>query len=129
MANEKGTTRKGRGRAAPAAQASPEPEGRAASPAPTGKVMAAFRIPRHLHATMTQESRAEGLDLTAYVNRLFDGFLHHFGLPSIIRENLERDREALGLSRYEYLQYVLYRRHEAVTEKGEGFDRGPAKRR
>jgi hypothetical protein len=123
--SEKGTTRKGRGRAAAAQQGAPELEGRQAP----GKVMAAFRIPRHLHATMTQESRAEGLDLTAYVNRLFDGFLHHFGLPSIIRENLERDREALGLSRYEYLQYVLYRRHEAVTEKGEGFDRGPAKRR
>ena len=91
--------------------------------------MAAFRIPRHLHSTMTQESRAEGIDLTAYVNRLFDGFLHYFGLPSIIRENLERDREALGMSRYEYLQYVLYRRHEAVTENGEAFDRGPAKRK
>jgi hypothetical protein len=63
------------------------------------------------------------------VNRLFDGFLHYFGLPSIIRENLERDREALGMSRYDYLQYVLYRRHEAVSDKGEAFDRGPAKRK
>jgi hypothetical protein len=61
---------------------------------------------------MTQESRAEGIDLTAYVNRLFDGFLHQ-----------------LGFSRYEYLQYVLYRRHEAVTEKGEAFDRTPARRK
>jgi hypothetical protein len=91
--------------------------------------MAAFRIPRQLHATMTQESRAEGIDLTAYVNRLFDGFLHHFGLPGIVREGLERDREALGLSRYDYVQYVLYRRHEAVVQHGEAFDRGPAKRR
>jgi hypothetical protein len=95
----------------------------------TGKVMAAFRIPRQLHSTMTQESRAEGIDLTAYVNRLFDGFLHHFGLPAIIRENLERDREALGMSRYEYLQYVLYRRHEAVGQQGPAFDRAPPRRK
>ena len=91
-------------------------------------MLAAFRIPRQLHGTMAEESRAEGLDLTAYVNRLFDGFLHYFGLPGIIRENLERDRAALGLSRYEYLQYVLYRRHEAVTEHGEGFDRTPKRK-
>ena len=95
---------------------------------PSGmRVMAAFRIPKPLHGTMTQESRAEGLDLTAYVNRLFDGFLHHFGLPSVVRENLERDREALGFTRYEYLQYLLFRRHEAVAQQGEAFDRGPAK--
>jgi hypothetical protein len=126
-ANEKVTAGKRRGRSAAAGQSAAELEGRGSALA-TGKVMAAFRIPRHLHSTMTQESRAEAIDLTAYVNRLFDGFLHHFGLPSIIRENLERDRKALGVSRYEYLQYVLYRRHEAVTEKGEAFDRAPAKR-
>jgi hypothetical protein len=91
--------------------------------------MAAFRIPRHLHAAMTQEARAEGLDLTAWVNRLFDGFLHHFGLPGVVREGLELDRAALGFSRHEYLQYVLYRRHEAVAQHGDGFDRKASKRR
>ena len=94
----------------------------------TGKVLAAFRIPRALHSTMTQESRAEGLDLTAYVNRLFDGFLHYFGLPSIVREGLEADRDALGFGRYEYLQYVLYRRHEAVAQQGPAFDRAPKRK-
>jgi hypothetical protein len=90
--------------------------------------MAAFRIPRHLHVAMTEESRAEGLDLTAYVNRLFDGFLNHFGLPSIVRESLERDRAALGFNRYDYLQYLLYRRHEAVAQHGDAFDRTPKRR-
>ena len=98
-------------------------------PSPSGKVMAAFRIPRHLHAAMTRESRAEKLDLTAYVNRLFDGFLNHFGLPRVVRDGLELDREALGFSRHEYLQYVLYRRHEAVAQQGEAFDRAAKKRR
>jgi hypothetical protein len=46
-------------------------------------------------------------------------------LPGIIRGNLARDPETLGLSRYEYLQYALYRRHQGATAKGEVFDRGP----
>ena len=91
---------------------------------PSGlKVMAAFRIPKHLHSAMQQEAQAEGLDLTAYVNRLFDAYLHYFGLPSVVRENLEEDRVTLGFTRYEYLQYVLYRRHEAVSQQGAAFDR------
>ncbi len=100
----------------------------ARTPRTGARVLAAFRIPKPLHTTMAEESRAEGLDLTAYVNRIFDGFLHYFGLPTVIRENLERDREALGVSRYEYLQYVLYRRHEAVAEHGEAFDRAPKRK-
>ena len=123
---EKATTRRGRGKAAGGGGDAVKVE--SGSRVRPGKVLAAFRIPRHLHATMTAESRTEGIDLTAYVNRFFDGFLHYFGLPGIIRENLERDREALGFGRFEYLQYVLYRRHEAVTEKGAAFDR-PAPRR
>ena len=113
----------GRGRAK-----QPQGEARPAAAQGGGKVMAAFRIPRHLHSTMTQESQAEGLDLTAYVNRLFDGFLHYFGLPSVVREGLEADREALGFNRYEYLQYVLYRRHEAVGQQGPAFDRAPKRK-
>jgi hypothetical protein len=127
-ASEKVTARRRRARALPAGESAIEAEARASAPA-KGKVLTAFRIPRHLHATMTHESRAQGIDLTAYVNRLFDGFLHDFGLPSVIRENLDRDREALGLSRYDYLQYVLYRRHEAVMEKGAAFDRSPTRRK
>lgn len=97
---------------------------------PSGvKVLAAFRIPKQLHSTMQQEARAEDLDLTAYVNRLFDGVLHHFGMPSVVEEMLERDRQALKLTRYDYLQYVLYRRHEAVGREGPAFDRHPAKQK
>jgi hypothetical protein len=128
-ANERAGGRAGRGRGAGAqGKQGTEEGGSQVAATPSGvRVMAAFRIPKPLHSAMTQESRAEGLDLTGYVNRLFDGFLHHFGLPSVVRENLERDREALGFTRYEYLQYLLFRRHEAVAQQGEAFDRGPAK--
>jgi hypothetical protein len=93
---------------------------------PSGlKVMAAFRIPKSVHSILQHEAESEGVDLTTYVNRLFDGYLHHFGLPSVVRENLDDDRETLGLTRYEHLQYVLFRRHEAVSQQGAAFDRTP----
>jgi hypothetical protein len=91
---------------------------------PSGsKIMSAFRIPKPLHGELTREAQGEGSDLTGYVNRLFDGFLHHFSLPSVIRDGLENDRLELGFGRYEYLQYILFRRYEAVTKSGPAFDR------
>jgi hypothetical protein len=69
--------------------------------------MAAFRIPKPLHGELTHEAQTEGSDLTGYVNRLFDGYLHHFGLPSVVRQALEGDQTELGFDRYEYLQYLL----------------------
>ena len=38
-------------------------------------------------------------------------------------ERLEEDRHALGFSRYEYFQYLLFRRYEAVAKEGAAFDR------
>lgn len=57
--------------------------------------------------------------------------LRSYGLlPSVAMARLERDREALRkatrsgrLSRYQYLQLVLYARSEEVAKKGPGFDR------
>lgn len=96
---------------------------------PSGsKIMAAFRIPKLLHGELTREAQAEGSDLTGYVNRLFDGFLHYFTLPSVVRDALEDDRQGLGFSRYEYIQYVLFRRYEAVTKSGPAFDRPSGQR-
>ncbi len=93
------------------------------TPPPGTRVLAAFRIPRELHSAMAHEAHAEGLDLTAWVNRLFDGFLHHFGLPGVVADQLEQDRHELGLRRHEYLQHVLFKRYEAVAQEGAGFDR------
>ena len=109
----------GRGRRGRVAERSSEVE-----ESPSGlKVMAAFRIPKPLHSELTHEAQQEGSDLTGYVNRLFDGFLHHFGLPSVVREGLEGDQTELGFNRYEYLQYLLFRRYEDVTKNGPAFDR------
>src|SRR6266513_1252986 len=76
--NDRAAGRAGRGRGAGAqGKQGTEEGGSQGGMTPSGmRIMAAFRIPKPLHSAMTQESRAEGLDLTAYVNRLFDGFLH-----------------------------------------------------
>lgn len=92
------------------------------------RVLTAFRIPTSLHTTMTHEAHGEGLDLTAWVNRVFDAFLHYFGLPGVVTERLEQDRNELGLGRYEYLQHVLFKRYESVAQQGPAFDR-PGRRR
>jgi hypothetical protein len=113
------TGKSGKGRAGRATARAGEVE-----ESPSGlKVMAAFRIPKPLHSALTREAQQEGSDLTGYVNRLFDGFLHHFGLPSVVREGLEGDQTELGFNRYEYLQYLLFRRYEDVTKNGPAFDR------
>jgi len=88
------------------------------------KVTAMFRIPRDIHSELTGEARATTSDLTTYVNRLFDSFLHYFSLPSIVVETLERDRAELGFKRFEYYQYILFRRYEAVARHGPAFDKG-----
>ena len=117
--NEQAAAKRGRGR--PRREAS-EPQ--AADRMSRGiKVMAAFRIPQHLHSAMTAEARGVGADLTAFVNRLFDAYLNYFGLPRMVRERLEEDRHALELSRHEYFQYLLFRRYEAVSKEGPAFDR------
>jgi len=100
-------------------------EGRAITrPDQLSKVMAMFRIPKEIHAELTSEARSTTSDLTGYVNRLFDSFLHYFTLPSVVVELLERDRAELGFRRFEYYQYVLFRRYEALAKHGPAFDKG-----
>ena len=91
------------------------------------KVTAMFRIPREIHAELSGEAHSTTSDLTTYVNRLFDSFLHNFSLPGVVVEALERDRAELGLKRFEYYQYVLFRRYEAIAKHGPAFDRSEQK--
>jgi len=103
-------------------------EGRAITrPDQLSKVMAMFRIPKEIHAELTSEAKSTTSDLTGYVNRLFDSFLHYFSLPGVVVEALERDRAELGLKRFEYYQYVLFRRYEAIAKHGPAFDRSEQK--
>ena len=46
-----------------------------------------------------------------------------FGLPAMVADAVERDRDALGLGRLEYLQHLVFRRYEALVKNGPGFDR------
>lgn len=88
------------------------------------RTMVAFRIPTPLHGEITKEALAASLDLTSFVNRALAGYMHYFGLPTpVVEEALERDRAQLGLGRFEYYQYVLFRRYEAMSKDGPGFDR------
>ncbi len=88
----------------------------------TERIMQTFRMTRELVTFLKGEASAQGLDLTAYVNRVLDGVRTWFGLPHAATALLESDREALGLERYAYLLHVLYQRTLELREKGSGFD-------
>ena len=88
------------------------------------RTMVAFRIPTPLHGEITKEALSVSLDLTSFVNRALTGYMHDFGLPApVVEEALERDRAELGLGRFEYYQYVLFRRYETMSKHGPGFDK------
>jgi hypothetical protein len=94
--------------------------------------MQTFRMTRELVTFLRGDADSRGLDLTAYVNKMLDGFRTWFGLPHAAAVLLDADREALGLHRYEYLLHVLFQRSLELREKGAGFDAptkgGPKKR-
>jgi hypothetical protein len=52
---------------------------------------------------LKMEAQRTGRDLTGYVNRMLDGVRTRFGLPAAAATDLDADREALGMERYEYL--------------------------
>jgi hypothetical protein len=91
-------------------------------PSTSEKVMQTFRMPLDLVYAFKAEATARGLDATAHVVRALDGYHRYYGLPRAVAERLEEDRRELGMDRYEYFQHVLYRRSEAVQEKGVAFD-------
>jgi len=123
MSADEQTGVKGKRGRPPAAATAERSEAPVASLSST-RTMAAFRIPTPLHGEIAREALSLSMDLTSFVTRLLAGFMHHFGLPTpVVEEALERDRAALGLNRYEYYQYVLFRRYEAMSKHGAGFDK------
>ncbi len=87
------------------------------------KVMQTFRMPLDVVYAFKAEASARGLDATAHVVKVMDGYHRYYGLPRAVVERLEEDRRELGMDRYEYFQHVLYRRSEAVQADGPAFDR------
>jgi hypothetical protein len=69
------------------------------------------------------EDLESAINITAQINRMLEGLRTWFGLPAMVAEAVEKDRFALGLGRLEYLQYLVFRRYEALAKHGPGFDR------
>ncbi len=99
------------------------------TPVTTEKVMQTYRMPRELVDYLKKQAQDRGLDLTAFVNRVLDGYRTYYGLPLAVSEILEADREALGMEKLAYFLHVFYRRSEAIQANKPGFDNPTAKRR
>ncbi len=99
------------------------------APVSTEKVMQTYRLPRDLVDYLKKQAQDRGLDLTAFVNRILDGYRTYYGLPLAVSETLEADREALGMGKLDYFLHVFYRRSEAIQANKPGFDNPTAKRR
>ena len=98
-------------------------------PVTSEKVMQTYRLPRELVDYLKKQAQDRGLDLTAFVNRVLDGYRTYYGLPLAVSETLEADREALGMEKLSYFLHVFYRRGEAVQANGPGFDNPTGRRR
>jgi hypothetical protein len=56
------------------------------------KATQTFQLPRELVAFLKTEAARRGLDLTAYVTRILDGFRTYYGRPAAVVALLEEDR-------------------------------------
>jgi hypothetical protein len=86
------------------------------------KIIRTFRMPRELVHTLGREAALRGLDLTALVLRILQGYIGYFALPEAAIAQLEADRAALRMDRHQYLAHLLYHRCLALQEQGPGFD-------
>jgi hypothetical protein len=106
------------------------------SPASAEKTIISIRMPVEILSFVEAEARARAgrlglkgedleaaVNITATINRTLEAFRSWFGLPAIVADLVEKDRDALGLGRLEYLQYLVFRRYEALVMQGPGFDR------
>lgn len=86
------------------------------------KVVRTFRMPKDLIHTLGREATHRGLDLTALVLRILQGYLTYFALPEAAIAQLEADRTAMKMDRTQYLSHILYHRCLTIRELGLGFD-------
>lgn len=88
----------------------------------TEKLMQTFRLPRELVTFLKDDAAKNGLDLTAYVNKMLDAVRTWYGMPVAATQLLEADRESLKMRRFEYLQHLVFQRSLELREKGQGFE-------
>ena len=121
---------------APREKTARRPEPTRGSQASPEKTIISIRMPIEILNFIEGESRAraaslglkgedlEGaINITAQINRTLEAFRSWFGLPAVVAEAVEKDRAALGLGRLEYLQYLVFRRYEALVKNGPGYDK------
>jgi hypothetical protein len=112
------------------------PEATRGMPASAEKSIVSIRMPIEILNFIEGESRARAaglglrgvelagaINITATINRMLEALRSWFGLPAMVAEAVEKDRTALGLGRLEYLQFLVFRRYEALVKNGPGFDR------
>ena|SRR5215510_4461079 len=81
-----------------------------------------FRFTPEQAAFLKEESKRLG-STTAVIREVLDDVRTLYGLPRVIIEALEKDRQTLGLrSHREYVMHLLARRYERVLSHGPGFD-------
>ncbi|HET9597726.1 MAG TPA: hypothetical protein VFP65_19210 [Anaeromyxobacteraceae bacterium] len=95
----------------------------ASSDVSSEKVVVTFRFPRDLASWLGAEAKQRGWSMNEFLVTLTHDLYAWYALPDMVSDELERDREALGLDRRKYVMHVLMRRYHEALEKGPGFDR------
>ncbi len=87
------------------------------------KVVVTFRFPRDLAAWLNAEAKQRGWSMNEFLVTLTHDLFAWYALPDMVTDQLERDREALGLDRRKYVMHVLMLRYHEVLEDGPAFDK------
>jgi hypothetical protein len=102
------------------------PARHASSEVSSEKTVVTFRFPQDLAAWLNREAKQRGWSMNEFLVTLTHDLYAWYALPEMVTDQLERDREALGLDRRKYVMHALMRRYHEVLENGPGFDRKTA---
>jgi hypothetical protein len=100
-----------------------EPPARSEVNVSSEKVVVTFRFPRDLAAWLTSEAKQRAWSMNEFIVTIVNDLFSWYALPGMVTEQLEKDRQALGLDRRKYVTQVLMRRYHEILEKGPGFEK------
>jgi hypothetical protein len=90
-------------------------------------VVVTFRFPRDLASWLGAEAKQRGWAMNEFLVTLTHDLYASYAMPDMVTDELERDREALGLDRRTYVMRVLMRPVSA-RHRGAGLDSASASR-
>lgn len=91
---------------------------------PSGRSLAlSVRIPSDIGDSLKFRAKATGQSINDVVVGVLAGPVSWFGVPKRDAFELDRDLEAFGWSKEDYLQHLMSLRALAVREQGPGFDK------